>query len=131
MHTDPIADMISRIMNAIRANKKEVDIPLSRIKVQILNILRQEGYIESFSVVDSKFPPKIVVKLKYSGPRQNVISDMKRVSKPGRKVYAQVENIPDVLNGLGIAIISTNEGLFTSEECRKRNLGGEVLLYVS
>jgi len=131
MHTDPIADMVSRIMNAIRANKKEVEVPSSKIKVTILNILKREGYIEDFTVVDTKFPPKIVIKLKYVQPRQNVITNLQKVSKPGRKIYTSSKSVPHVLNGLGLAIVSTNQGLLTDEECRAKNLGGEILLYVS
>jgi small subunit ribosomal protein S8 len=131
MHTDPIADMISRIMNAIRANKKDVEVPLSTIKVKIAEILKKEGYIDSYTVVDSKFPPKMVIKLKYFEHRKNVINEMKRISKPGRRIYSEATDVPEVLNGLGIAIISTNSGLLTSEECKSRNVGGEILLTVS
>jgi len=129
-HTDPIADMLSRIKNAIMAEKKSVAVPLSRIKQDISKVLKREGYIAGFKVEKSEFPPRMIIDLKYTSPKENVIAGVKRVSKPGRRVYAGVEDIPKVLGGLGIALISTSRGILTGKECEKKNVGGEVLLYV-
>jgi small subunit ribosomal protein S8 len=129
-HTDPIADMLSRIKNAINAEKSNVAVPLSRIKLGITKILKREGYIADFKVGRSGFPSMIHIDLKYKNKRKNVIEDVKRISKPGRRVYASADSIPRVLGGLGIAILSTNKGLLTGKECEKQNIGGEVLLYV-
>lgn len=129
-HTDPIADMLSRITNGIMAEKKEVAIPLSKIKVNIAKILKSEGYISNYKLEKSQFPPQMMVDLKYKGKKDNVIEGVKRVSKPGRRVYVGADNVPKVLGGLGVAVISTSKGLMTGSECEKNNLGGEVLLYV-
>ncbi len=129
-HTDPIADMLSRIKNAINAEKSYAAVPLSGIKLGITKVLKHEGYISDFKVEKSGLPPMINIDLKYKNKKTNVIEDVKRVSKPGRRVYAGAGNIPKVLGGLGIAVLSTNKGLLTGKECEKRNVGGEVLLYV-
>jgi len=129
-HTDPIADMLSRIKNAINAEKSDVSVPLSKIKLAITKILKREGYISDFKVEKAGLPPMITINLKYKGNKSNVIKDVKRVSKPGRRIYAGSEGIPKVLGGLGVAILSTNMGLLTGKECEKKNVGGEVLLYV-
>ncbi len=129
-HTDPIADMLTRVKNAIMAEKKDVAIPLSTIKLNIAKILKEEGYISNFRVDKTQFPAQLFIELKYSGKKQNVIEGLKRVSKPGRRVYAEVGSIPKVLDGLGVAVISTSQGIVTGKECKKRNIGGEVLLYV-
>ncbi len=129
-HTDPIADMLTRVKNAVMAQKKDVAIPLSTIKLDIAKILKEEGYISNFRVDKTQFPAQLFVELKYSGKKQNVIEGLKRVSKPGRRVYAEVDSIPKVLDGLGVAVISTSQGIVTGKECKKRNIGGEVLLYV-
>lgn len=129
-HTDPIADMLSRLKNAIMAEKKSVAVPLSRIKQDISKVLKREGYIAGFKVEKSEFPPRMIIDLKYNAPKENVIAGVKRVSKPGRRVYAGVEDIPKVLGGLGVALISTSRGILTGKECEKKNVGGEVLLYV-
>lgn len=129
-HTDPIADMLTRMKNAIMAEKRDVAIPLSNTKLEIAKILRAEGYIANFRVDKAKVPAQLFVELKYSGKKQNVIEGLKRISKPGRRVYAQVGAIPKVLDGLGVAVISTSQGIVTGRECQKRNIGGEVLLYV-
>jgi small subunit ribosomal protein S8 len=129
-HTDPIADMLTRVKNAVMAQKKDVAIPLSTIKLDIVKILKEEGYISNFRVDKTQFPAQLFVELKYSGKKQNVIEGLKRVSKPGRRVYAEVDSIPKVLDGLGVAVISTSQGIVTGKECKKRNIGGEVLLYV-
>ena len=129
-HTDPIADMLTRVKNAIMAEKKDVAIPLSTIKLEIAKILKEEGYISNFKVDKTQMPTQLFVELKYSSKKQNVIEGLKRISKPGRRVYAEVDSIPQVLDGLGVAVISTSQGIVTGKECKKRNIGGEVLLYV-
>ena len=129
-HTDPIADMLTRMKNAIMAEKRDVAIPLSNIKLEIAKIFKAEGYIANFRVEKAKVPAQLLVELKYSGRKQNVIEGLKRISKPGRRVYAQAGGIPKVLDGLGIAVISTSQGIVSGAECQKRNIGGEVLLYV-
>jgi small subunit ribosomal protein S8 len=129
-HTDPIADMLTRMKNAIMAKKKDVAIPLSTIKLDIAKIFKDEGYIANFRVDKTKFPAQLIVELKYSSKKQNVIEGLKRISKPGRRVYSEVDSIPKVLDGLGVALISTSQGIVTGKECHKRNIGGEVLLYV-
>lgn len=129
-HTDPIADMLTRMKNAIMAEKRDVAIPLSNTKLEIAKIFRSEGYIANFRVDKAQVPAQLFVELKYSGKKQNVIEGLKRISKPGRRVYAQVGAIPKVLDGLGVAVISTSQGIVTGRECQKRNIGGEVLLYV-
>jgi small subunit ribosomal protein S8 len=129
-HTDPIADMLTRVKNAIMAEKKDVAIPLSTIKLEIAKILKDEGYISNFKVEKTKLPNQLFVELKYSSKKQNVIEGLKRISKPGRRVYAEADSIPQVLDGLGVAVISTSQGVITGKECKKRNIGGEVLLHV-
>ncbi len=129
-HTDPIADMLTRIRNAITAEHKDVQVPLSNIKLSIAKILKREGYINDFRVEKSGLPPMINIMLKYSAQKDNVIEGLKRVSKPGRRVFASTDSIPKVLGGLGVAVVSTNKGLLTGKECEKHSVGGEVLLYV-
>lgn len=129
-HTDPIADMLSRIKNAILAQKKEVLVPLSKIKVEITKILKEEGYINDYKVLDSQFPPSLSIELKYKTPKQNAIEGVKRISKPGRRIYAEVNGIPKVLGGLGVSVLSTSKGLMTGKQCQENNIGGEVLLHV-
>lgn len=129
-HTDPIADMLTRVRNGIMAEKKDVAIPLSTIKLDIAKILKEEGYISNFRVDKTKMPAQLLVELKYSSKKQNVIEGLKRISKPGRRVYTEADSIPKVLEGLGVAVISTSQGIVTGKECKKRNIGGEVLLYV-
>ena len=129
-HTDPIADMLTRMKNAIMAEKRDVAVPLSKTKLEIAKILKSEGYIANFRVDKAKVPAQLLVELKYSSRKHNVIEGLKRISKPGLRVYAQADAIPRVLDGLGIAVISTSQGIVTGAECQKRNIGGEVLLYV-
>jgi len=112
------------------AEKKDVVIPLSTIKLDIAKILKEEGYISNFRVDKTKMPAQLFVELKYSSKKQNVIEGLKRISKPGRRVYTEADSIPKVLDGLGVAVISTSQGIVTGKECKKRNIGGEVLLYV-
>jgi len=129
-HTDPIADMLTRIRNAVLANKKEVMIPLSNIKREIAHVLKREGYIVDYKVEKSQFPPRLAIELKYRSAKDNVISGIKRISKPGCRVFSGVDTVPKVLGGLGIAILSTSKGLLTGKECERQNIGGEVLLHI-
>lgn len=132
MVNDPIADMLTRVRNALMRGKAEVSIPSSKIKIEIARILKQEGYIEDYTVTDN-FPQEIVLTLKYYGPRRQrraVITGLKRVSKPGRRVYVGKKEIPWVLSGMGISILTTNQGVMTGQEARRRGTGGEVLCYI-
>ena len=124
--TDPIADMLTRIRNANSSRHESVLIPKSKLKKAIAEILLEEGYIKEFTEDDRN----IKITLKYVGNKQRVISGLKRISKPGLRVYAECENLPKVLNGLGIAIISTSNGIMTDRDARKQKLGGEVLAYI-
>ena len=124
--SSPIADMLTRIRNANQLKYKEVSMPTSIMKVQIASILKDEGYISDYSNDDKT----LTLSLKYGDNKERVITGLKRISKPGLRVYAKNEEIPKVLNGLGIAIISTSKGLMTDKEARKNNLGGEVLAYI-
>ncbi|MBR3227439.1 MAG: 30S ribosomal protein S8 [Erysipelotrichaceae bacterium] len=129
--TDPIADMLTRIRNGLHAGHEEVVIPASKMKVEIARILKAEGYIDNYKVEGEAAKEKtITIELKYSPDGQRVITGLKRISKPGLKVYAKANAIPRVLNGLGIAIISTSKGLMTDRDARKAQLGGEVVAYV-
>ena len=129
--TDPIADMLTRIRNGISAEHDSVVIPASKMKIEIARILKQEGYINGYSVEGETAKDKtITVDLKYGPDKQKVITGLKRISKPGLRVYAKGNAVPRVLNGLGIAIISTSKGLMTDRDARKQNLGGEVVAYV-
>ena len=129
--TDPIADMLTRIRNANTAKHDTVDVPASKIKTEIARILLDEGYIKAYEIVEDGVVKTIKITLKYGADKnQKVISGLKRISKPGLRVYAGVENMPKVLGGLGIAIISTNKGIVTDKEARSKNVGGEVLAYV-
>ncbi|MBQ6334034.1 MAG: 30S ribosomal protein S8 [Erysipelotrichaceae bacterium] len=129
--TDPIADMLTRIRNGLRAEHETVVIPASKIKIEIARILKQEGYINGYSIEGENAKDKMItVELKYGPDKEKVITGLKRISKPGLRVYAKGDNVPRVLNGLGIAIISTSKGLMTDRDARKQNLGGEVVAYV-
>ena len=128
--TDPIADMLTRIRNANSSKHKTVDIPASKMKVAIADILFKEGYIKSFEEISSDAQGTIRIALKYDEKGNRVIAGIKRISKPGLRVYAAKEDLPEVLNGLGIAIVSTSKGIMTDKEARKIGLGGEVLAYV-
>ncbi|MGI6076996.1 MAG: 30S ribosomal protein S8 [Fastidiosipilaceae bacterium] len=127
--TDPVADMLTRIRNAAAAQHKTVDIPASKEKKAIADILLQEGYISAVDVLDEGPQGIIRIKLKYID-NQCVITNLKRISKPGLRVYSEAANLPKVLNGLGIAVISTNQGIMTDRAARRANVGGEVLAYV-
>ncbi len=129
--TDPIADMLTRIRNANTAKHDTVDVPASKMKISIAEILLKEGYIKSFELVDNGNFKDIRITLKYGKDKnEKIITGLKRISKPGLRVYANKEELPRVLNGLGIAIISTNQGVVTDKEARKLNVGGEVLAFV-
>ena len=129
--TDPIADMLTRIRNGVQANMSAVDVtPASKVKVEIAKILKKEGYIENYAVEGEGIEKKIVVTLKYGAHGEKVITGIKRISKPGLRVYAKGDNLPKVLNGLGVAIISTYNGMMTDREARKQHIGGEVIAYV-
>ena len=126
--TDPIADMLTRIRNALTVKKEKVEIPASKLKIDIANILVKEGYIQACEVIEAKPQNSIVLTLKYPQNKNlKVITGLERVSKPGLRVYADVNNIPKVYNGLGIAILSTSKGILSDKEARAMNVGGEVL----
>lgn len=128
--TDPIADMLTRIRNANSTNKESLEMPASKLKLEILSVLKEEGYIVDYKTkTDKNKHPVIVVTLKYVD-NERVIKGLKRISKPGLRVYAKVDQLPKVLNGLGIAVISTSKGIMTDREARRQNIGGEVLAYV-
>jgi small subunit ribosomal protein S8 len=128
--TDPIADLLTRIRNANRANHDSLEISSSNMKVEMTKILLREGFIKGFEVVKQDPQDKIKIALKYGIKREKVITDLKRISKPGLRVYCDKEKIPRVLRGLGIAILSTSKGLMTDREARKQGIGGEILCYV-
>ena len=129
--SDPIADMLTRIRNANTAKHDTVDVPASKMKIAIADILLKEGYIKAYEIVEGGSFNQIHITLKYGADKnEKIISGIKRISKPGLRVYADVENMPKVLGGLGIAIVSTNKGILTDKEARKENVGGEVLAFV-
>lgn len=128
--TDPIADLLTRIRNANRANHDSLEISSSKLKVEICRILTAEGFIKSYDVVKQTPQDKIKINLKYGSKREKVITDLKRISKPGLRVYVSHDNLPRVLRGLGIAILSTSQGVMTDRDARKKGIGGEVLAYV-
>lgn len=128
--TDPIADMLTRVRNALTIKRQTVDVPASKTKNAIAEILFNEGYIEKFELVDDGKYKTIKMTLKYGPNGEKVIQGLKRISKPGLRVYAESKDIPLVLNGLGIAIVSTNKGIMTDKEARRQNVGGEVLAFV-
>ncbi len=128
--TDPIADMLTRIRNAITAKHADVEIPASKTKQAVMDILVEEGYIAGYEIIEKELQNSIKVTLKYGHKGERVITGLKRISKPGLRVYVKCENLPRVLNGLGIAIVSTSKGIMTDKKARNLNLGGEVLAYV-
>jgi small subunit ribosomal protein S8 len=129
-HTDPIADMLTRIRNANKALHASVEMPSSSQKVDLARVLKEEGYITGYSVVKEGSFDKLVIELKYTDGRRRVISQVKRVSKPGRRIYAKKDNLPKVLGGLGTAVISTSRGLMTAREAQRLGVGGEVVCFV-
>ncbi len=128
--TDPIADLLTRIRNANSSKHETVDIPASNMKKAIVDILAEEGYIKSYQLIEDNKQGVIRVTLKYGPNHEKVISGLKRVSKPGLRFYAGADELPRVLKGLGIAIVSTSKGIMTDKEARKQNIGGEVLAFV-
>lgn len=128
--TDPIADMLTRIRNAVLAKKKEVQLPTSRIKVEIAKILRDEGFIKSFRVIEGNVQGVLNLALKYAEGNESVITGLKRVSTPGCRIFCKADSIPKVLDGLGIVIISTSSGVATGKKCAELGLGGEVLCQI-
>ena len=130
-HSDPIADMLTRIRNANTAKHDTVDVPASKMKLAIAEILLEEGYIKKYDVIEEGSFKTIHITLKYGADKnEKIISGIKRISKPGLRVYAGKDELPKVLGGLGVAIISTNQGVITDKEARKLNVGGEVLAFV-
>ena len=127
--TDPIADMLTRIRNAVGAKHDSVVVPASTTKIEIARILKEEGYITDY-VVDGDLKKNIIITLKYTKRGDKVISGMKRISKPGLRVYAQADKLPRVLNGLGIAILSTPAGIITDKQAKAKHVGGEVIAYI-
>lgn len=128
--TDPVADLLTRIRNASRAGHEMVEIPGSRLKLEIVKILAQEKYVRGYQFVSDDKQGILRVYLKYGGKREPVLQQLERVSKPGRRVYAAASEVPRPQNGMGIAILSTSRGLLPDRECRKQHIGGEVLCYV-
>jgi small subunit ribosomal protein S8 len=132
MQTDPIADMLTRIRNANKALQETVEMPSSRLKAEIARLLKEEGYIRDFQVERQEPLPydTLTVELKFGRNRERVITDLKRVSKPGRRVYARKDRLPRVLGGMGISILSTSQGMITSRTAEERGVGGEVICFV-
>ncbi|NLL75511.1 MAG: 30S ribosomal protein S8 [Erysipelothrix sp.] len=128
--TDPIADFLTRVRNALGAKHDIVEIPASKEKIEIARILKEEGFIRDYLVSGEGIKKSITVVLKYGPNNERVISGLKRISKPGLRVYAKVNEVPRVLNGLGIAIITTSEGMLTDKQARQKHVGGEVLAYI-
>jgi len=132
MMTDPVADMLTRIRNANIAMHDEVIMPASKLKLALANVLKSEGYIGEFDVEEAEGRPgqNLTIRMKYSPERERVISGLERVSKPGLRVYSKSHEVPRVIGGLGVAVLSTSKGLMTDREARRRRMGGEVLCYV-
>ncbi len=128
--TDPIADMLTRIRNASAARHEEVEMPFSKMKLSIAEILKREGFIAEYQVIKGKSHDTLKLRLAYGPNRESLINGVKRISKPGLRVYAKRAEMPRVLGGMGIAIISTSKGLLTDREAREKNVGGEVIAYV-
>jgi small subunit ribosomal protein S8 len=130
MLTDPVADMLTRIRNANRAMHDKAEMPTSRMKEEIARILKEEGYIKDYSVKKGESFDTLVIELKFGRNRERVLTDLKRVSKPGRRVYARKDRLPRVLGGLGTAILSTSSGLVTGRTAQERGVGGEVVCFI-
>ena len=132
--TDSIADLLTRIRNANEAKHETCKVPVSNLKLQVLEVIKKEGYIKDFAVVEEQIDDKtvknILITLKYTNKKERVIKGIKRISKPGLRAYAKASEMPKVFNGLGIAIVSTSNGVMTDREARKQNVGGEVMAYV-
>jgi small subunit ribosomal protein S8 len=130
MLTDPVADMLTRIRNANRALHETAEMPSSRLKVDIARLLKDEGYIKDYRVVKGESFDTLVVELKFGSNRERVITDLKRVSKPGRRIYARKDRLPRVLGGMGTAVLSTSRGIVTSRQAQELGIGGEVICFV-
>jgi small subunit ribosomal protein S8 len=128
--TDPVADMLTRIRNAAKIRSKEVNIPSSKLKVEIAKILKEEGFIKNFKVIDDNRQGILNIALKYTDNAQGMITGVQRVSKPGCRIYCDKNSIPKVLDGLGIAVISTSKGIATGKKCEELGIGGEVICYI-
>jgi small subunit ribosomal protein S8 len=128
--TDPIADMLTRMRNASLVKRRDVSMPSSKLKVEIAKILKDEGYVRNYKVIDDKKQGVLNISLKYTEANQSLITGARRVSKPGCRIYCTKDSVPKVLDGLGIAIISTSKGMFAGKKCEEMSLGGEVLCYV-
>jgi small subunit ribosomal protein S8 len=128
--TDPIADMLTRIRNAVGVKKKEVTFPSSKLKVEIAKILKEEGYIRNFKVIDDSKQGILMISLRYTDDNQSVLSGLRRVSRPGCRLYCTKDSIPKVLDGLGVAVISTSKGIMTGKKCAELAIGGEILCTV-
>ena len=125
--TDPIADLLTRIRNAVQVKKKDLSLPSSKMKVEIVKILKDEGFIRNFKVVDDNKQGILNITLKYNDEGEGVISGLKRISKPGCRIYSDKDSIPKVLGGLGVVIVSTSQGILTGKQCEDQGVGGEVL----
>jgi small subunit ribosomal protein S8 len=130
MMTDPVADMLTRIRNANKALQDRVVMPTSRLKTEIARVLKEEGYIKDFHVEDGESFDNLVVELRFGRNRERILTDLKRVSKPGRRVYARKDRLPRVLGGMGVAILSTSTGVITDRAAAQRGIGGEVIAFV-
>jgi small subunit ribosomal protein S8 len=130
MLTDPVADMLTRIRNANRALHESCEMPASRLRAEIARLLKEEGYIKDYSVRKGESFDTLVIELKFGRNRERVITDLKRISKPGRRVYARADRLPRVLGGMGTAILSTSRGVITSREAQQLGIGGEVICFV-
>jgi len=130
MMTDPIADMLARVRNANKAMHDSTTMPSSRIKVEIARLLKEEGYIKDFHLEEGESFPTLVVELKFGRNRERILTDLKRISKPGRRVYAKKDRLPRVLGGMGTAILSTSTGLVTARTAAERGIGGEVICFI-
>jgi small subunit ribosomal protein S8 len=130
MRSDPIADMLTRIRNASRAEHEKVDIPASRLKMRIAELLKEEGFIKNFRLLEDRKQGMLRVYLKYGAANERMISGLVRVSTPGRRIYVTHERIPSILGGMGVALLSTSRGVLTDRNARKQRMGGEVLAYV-
>ncbi len=130
MMTDPIADMLTRIRNGNTAFKDEVEVPASRLKEELARVLQREGYVRGYRVEGDEPKRRIVIEMKYSPERERTITGLKRVSRPGRRVYADRQHLPRVMGGLGVAILSTSQGLMTDRQAARQRLGGEILCHV-
>ncbi len=130
MLTDPIADMLTRIRNAVMIRAEKVDVPASRMKLEIAKIMKEEGFIRAYKILKDKKQGVLRITLKYAADNEAIISGIKRVSKPGRRVYADKDSIPTVMGGVGISVLSTSRGVLGDKTCRREKVGGEVLCYI-